>query len=112
MSEIHYLRKHSLPMAEAKKMVQKAADELGKEYDLTSAWEGDTLHFKRAGIDGFMAVSRAQVELKVKLGFLLRPFKAKFEEHIERNLDRALAGGGKGAKEARPASRKATRGEA
>lgn len=108
MSEIHYVRKHSLSIAEAKKMAQKAADELAAEYDLTSDWEGDTLHFKRSGIDGFMAVSREQVELKVKLGFLLRPFKAKFEEHIERNLDRALAGAGKAAK---PGSRKPPRGD-
>lgn len=108
MSEIHYVRKHSLSMAEAKKMVQKAADALGEEYDLTSQWEGDTLHFRRSGVDGFMAVSREQVELKVKLGFLLRPFKAKFEEHIERNLDRALAGADKPAK---PAGRKPPRGD-
>jgi hypothetical protein len=40
----------------------------------------------------------------VKLGFLLRAFKATFEHHIERNLDEAMAGksvkDGKAAKSA------------
>ncbi|MFO0144347.1 MAG: polyhydroxyalkanoic acid system family protein [Betaproteobacteria bacterium] len=96
MSDIHYVRKHSLSLTEAKKKVQQAADHLADEYDLQSEWEGDTLHFTRSGVDGHIAVTAKDVTLDVKLGFLLRAFKTSFERHIERNLDDALAGKGGG----------------
>lgn len=90
MSDIKYTRKHSLPLAQAKKIVQKTADDLAEEYDLASEWEGDTLHFRRAGVEGHMRVTESHIDLNVKLGFLLRPFKAKFEQHIEHHLDELL----------------------
>ncbi len=90
MADIHFVCKHDLPLAEARKKVQQAADKLGEEYDLQSEWDGDTLRFSRSGVQGAMAVTANDVTLEVKLGFLLRPFKAKFEEHIERNLELVL----------------------
>ena len=91
MSEIKYKREHHLSIKDAKKIAQKAADDLGREYDLVSDWEGDTLHFHRSGVDGHMHVTAHYIDLNVKLGFLLRPFKSAFEHHIERNLDALLA---------------------
>lgn len=90
MSDIKYVRKHSLPLAQAKKVAQRTADDLADEYDLVSEWEGDTLHFHRSGVDGHMRVTAAEIDLNVKLGFLLKPFKARFEQHIERHLDELL----------------------
>jgi putative polyhydroxyalkanoate system protein len=102
MSDIHFVRQHTLSLAEAKKKVQQAADRLGEEYDLESEWQGNTLHFTRSGVDGQIAVTAKDVTLDVKLGFLLRAFKTTFEMHIERNLDDALAGkAGKPAKAAK-----------
>ena len=91
MSEIKYKREHHLSIKDAKKIAQRAADGLGKEYDLQSQWEGDTLHFSRGGVDGHMHVTAHYIDLNVKLGFLLRPFRSAFEHHIERNLDTLLA---------------------
>jgi putative polyhydroxyalkanoate system protein len=108
MSEIKYKREHHLSIKDAKKIAQKAADDLGKEYDLVSEWEGDTLHFRRSGVDGHMHVTAHYIDLNVKLGFLLRPFKSAFEHHIERNLDALLAARPKApAKAAKKATRKA-----
>ena len=104
MADIHFVRKHNLPLADAKKKVQEAADELGQEYDLQSEWDGDTLLFSRSGVQGAMAVTPNDVTLEVKLGFLLRPFKAKFEHHIERNLELALASPAVKAAQGSPAS--------
>ncbi|MGZ8255786.1 MAG: polyhydroxyalkanoic acid system family protein [Burkholderiaceae bacterium] len=91
MADIKMIKYHALPLAKAKQLVQKAADDLGDEYDLTSEWHGDTLRFHRSGVEGQMKVTAAEIHLDVTLGFLLRPFKAKFVEHIERNFDRLLA---------------------
>ncbi len=90
MSDIKYLRHHTLPLKDAKKVAQKTADNLAEEYDLRSEWEGDTLHFHRSGVEGHMHVTAKHIDLNVKLGFLLRPFKSKFEQHIERHLDELL----------------------
>ena len=91
MADIKMIKYHALPIAKAKQLVQKAADDLGKEYDLTSEWHGNTLRFHRSGVEGHMKVTAADIHLDVTLGFLLRPFKAKFVERIEHNFDRLLA---------------------
>jgi putative polyhydroxyalkanoate system protein len=90
MSDIKYVRTHRLPLKQAKAIAQKTADDLADEYDLVSEWEGDTLHFHRSGVEGHMHVTTEEIALNVKLGFLLRPFKARFEQHIERHLDELL----------------------
>jgi hypothetical protein len=41
-----------------------------------------------------MKVTDREIAIDLKLGFLLRPFKAKFEENITRHLDQLLAAGG------------------
>lgn len=91
MSEIRLTRKHGLPLKEAKTVAQKAADELAQKYELESQWEGDTLHFSRSGVDGHMHVTSTEIDLTVKLGLLLRPFKAAFEQNIATNLAKLLA---------------------
>jgi putative polyhydroxyalkanoate system protein len=91
MADIKMIKFHALPIAKARQLVQKAADDLGEEYDLTSEWHGDTLRFHRSGVEGQMKVTAAEIHLDVTLGFLLKPFKSKFVEHIEHNFDQLLA---------------------
>lgn len=104
MSDIKLVKPHSLPIADAKKIAQKAADDLAKDYGLTSKWQANTLHFQRQGVDGQMQVTPTDIRLDVKLGLLLKPFKGKLLEHVERNFDRLLAEkNGKSAKKTRRA---------
>jgi len=91
MSDIKLVKPHSLPIAKARALVQKAADGLAAEYALSSEWHGNTLRFHRSGVDGQMCVTKSEIRLDVTLGFLLKPFKAKFVGHIERDFDRLLA---------------------
>jgi len=91
MPDISMIKHHSLPMVRARKLVQQAADDLAEEYDLSSHWVGDTLHFRRAGVQGQMHVTESQIDLEVTLGFLLKMFKAKFVEHIEHSFDTLLS---------------------
>lgn len=90
MSDIVFIRNHALPMARAKGFVQKAADALAGEYQLQSEWHGNTLRFQRSGVNGQIHVTDSKIHLDVSLGFLLKPFKAKFVGEIERNLDKYL----------------------
>jgi putative polyhydroxyalkanoate system protein len=91
MSDIKVVRKHSLSIEQAKKIAQKAADELAREYDLESEWNGDTLSFSRSGVDGEMAVSGNEIRIGVKLGFLLKAFKPRIQQHVENQLDELIA---------------------
>lgn len=104
MSDITLVKPHSLSIGKAKALVQKAADELAAEYELSSEWDGNTLHFHRSGIDGQMHVTHSQIRLYVTLGFLLRPFRGTFIAHIERNFDELLV-----EREPRPRANKPAR---
>jgi putative polyhydroxyalkanoate system protein len=70
--------------------VQKAADALAAEYGLTNEWHGNILHFHRAGVHGQIHVSEQEVRLDATLGLLLKPFRATFVRHIERDFDKYL----------------------
>lgn len=106
MSDIDLVRHHSLSIANAKTLVQKAADSLAREYHLRSEWRGDTLCFERVGVHGSIHVTDSQVRLSVTLGLLLKAFKTSFMAHIERNLDKYLPEPQPGAK-TKKAARKA-----
>jgi len=90
MSDIAFVRRHALPIAKAKTLVQKAADALAAEHGLESEWHGNTLRLQRSGVHGEIHVTGSKIHLDVTLGFLLKPFKAKFVGEIERNLDKYL----------------------
>jgi putative polyhydroxyalkanoate system protein len=110
MSDIHLVRSHSLSIAKAKALVQRAADGLATEYDLESEWHGNTLRFHRSGVDGQMLVTGSEIELNVTLGLLMKPFKGKFVDRIERDLDKLLAETEPGTRAKRPAKKKARTG--
>jgi putative polyhydroxyalkanoate system protein len=90
MSDIRFVRTHSLSITKARALVQKTVDGLAEEYGLNSEWHGNTLHFDRAGIHGQMHVGDAEIRLHVTLGLLLRPFKDKLIHHIEHSFNRLL----------------------
>ena len=91
MADIELVKPHTLARSKAKALVQKAADALAAEYGLSSEWRGDSLHFHRSGVDGEMQVDDSEIRLEVTLGFLLKAFKNKLLDQIERDFDRLLA---------------------
>jgi putative polyhydroxyalkanoate system protein len=98
MADIDFVKPHSLTVAKARALVQKSADALAAEYGLSSEWHGDSLHFHRSGVQGEMLVTDSEIRLHVTLGFLLKAFKKKLLDHIERDFDRLLAEKGEGAR--------------
>ena len=108
MSDIKLVRRHSLTIAKARGLVQKAADEFAAEYGVSTEWHGNTLHFHRAGIDGRISVTDSEIRLTVTLGFMMRRLKGTIVEHIERDFDAVLPTRTAAAAAKRPA-RKAAR---
>lgn len=87
MSHISIKRAHHVTLADAKKVADKVAAKLAKEYDLRSNWEGDVLHFDRSGLHGTLAVSGKDMQVDVKLGFLMAAFKGPIQDAMEKQLD-------------------------
>jgi putative polyhydroxyalkanoate system protein len=87
MSTIELKRDHALGMKKARAAAQRVADEMEREFGMTSRWEGNVLHFERTGVHGQLVVEKAHVELHAKLGFLLAAFRGRIEDTIHRNFD-------------------------
>ncbi|HOA95105.1 MAG TPA: polyhydroxyalkanoic acid system family protein [Quisquiliibacterium sp.] len=91
MSDLKVVRKHTIGLKKAKVAAQKVADDLAQEYGMESTWEGNVLRFTRKGVDGALTVTKDEVVLDAKLGFLLSTFKHRIEEHVNDNFDRYFA---------------------
>jgi len=90
MSDIELVRSHAVSISEAKARVQKIADELAPEYDLSSEWHGNTLHFQRSGLHGQTHVTASHIRLVATLGFLMKPLKNALVDRIERKFQKVF----------------------
>lgn len=80
-----------MSLEEAKKTAQKLADQLQKEFQLDSQWQGDTLNFTRSGVKGKLDVTDKDVTVDISLGFMLKAFKGKIQAEIDKNIDKMFA---------------------
>ena len=95
MATIHIHREHQLGLTKARKIAWEWAEDVEKDFDMECTVEegddGDTVTFKRAGVDGELTVAADHFELQAKLGFLLGAFAKTIETKIEQRLDSLLA---------------------
>jgi putative polyhydroxyalkanoate system protein len=91
MADIRIARAHGLSVSRAKAAAQAAAEDLAQQFSLTSQWKGNTLHFERAGVRGWIEVSPSQIALEIHLGLLLKALKPAIEKSVGRRLDELLA---------------------
>ena len=110
MPDIRIHRKHTLGLAQARKIAWKWAEDVEKKFDMEcSVLEGetsDTVEFTRSGVNGTLIVAPDHFELEAKLGFLLGAFSKTIEAEIEKNLDTLLAKSAKPATAKKAAARK------
>ena len=88
MPSIEIRREHGKTIKEARAAVERVAGKISERFDVDYSWEGNTLHFKRSGVDGHIAVSAKDVHVTAKLGFLLGAIKGPIEREIHQYLDR------------------------
>jgi putative polyhydroxyalkanoate system protein len=87
MPSIDISRPHTQTVAAAKKSVNRVAKHIAEKFDVDSAWQGDTLVFRRSGVDGQITVEPKSVRVTVELGFLLMAIRGNVEREIRRYLD-------------------------
>ena len=90
MSQIHIQREHRSTPDQVKQQIEGLAETLKERLAAEYHWQDDTLSFERKGASGHILVDDRQVEVRIKLGLLLRPFKSSVEEAVERYLDEYL----------------------
>ncbi len=91
MADITLVENHALSMNDARAVAQKVADQMAADYEMTYAWEGDTLAFKRSGFSGTLALTEGRVQLDINLGFMLKGFKSKIEQQVGANMHKLFA---------------------
>ena len=87
MPSIDISRPHSMTIAAAKKSVNRVAKHIAEKFEVDSAWQGDTLVFRRSGVDGQIEVQPKAIRVTVELGFLLMAIRGSVEKEIRRYLD-------------------------
>lgn len=98
MADIHIHRAHTLGLPKARKVAFTWAEQVEEKFDMActvvEGEDGDTVEFKRSGVDGRLRVAADHFELKAKLGFLLGAFSNSIEAEISKNLDALLSKNG------------------
>jgi putative polyhydroxyalkanoate system protein len=90
MARIKVERLHSLGLAGARAKAEQLAERLASEYEVRYRWVGDSLEFKRSGVDGVIAVSADWVRVELSLGLLLSAMSGRIKSEIEQTLDKSL----------------------
>lgn len=91
MADISITQPHKLPPKKAKAAAQKVADQMAKEYEMASEWEGDVLSFKRSGVTGRLVLLEKTAQLEISLGFLLKMFAPTIEEKVSAKMKKVFA---------------------
>lgn len=86
MSSIELSHAHRLPHADARRAVDDVATRLVQRFGVEARWEGDTLHFRRPGVDGHIALAPGLVRVHARLGLMLAPMRGAIEQEIRRVL--------------------------
>lgn len=87
MPSIDIEHSHNKTHAQARKALESVAAKLAERFDMNYGWEGDTLKFKRSGIDGRIDLAPKKLRVTAQLGFLLSAMKSPIEAEIRRVLD-------------------------
>ena len=94
MSQLTIKRSHELDGEQLLARVKQVAAKLEK-YNAKVEWEGDRLaRVSGSGIDGELRLEETLIQIDLRFGFLVAPFKGKIAEVLERELDEMLGGEG------------------
>lgn len=90
MADIDIQHPHSLPQPAAREAVEQVIARLGEKMGIDYRWEGETLHFKRSGVDGRIALQPGAVHVTATLGMLFSAMKGTIESELRRVLQERL----------------------
>ena len=92
MADINIVQAHSLAPEQARTAAQQVADKLAEQFELECRWDGDVLRFERSGVNGSLALSPGEAQLRIALGFLYGAFSAQIEAKVAEKMRKVFAG--------------------
>lgn len=91
MARIDIRRPHRRSQAEAHAAIERAAEQLGSQFDLACSCTDDGIAFERSGVKGRISADDFDIHVIVELGFLASAMKPVIEKEIQRHLDQQFA---------------------
>ena len=91
MADIRITQAHKLSHKKALAAAQKVADQMAEEYEMSAAWDGDVLEFKRSGVSGKLTVFETEAHLEINLGFLFKAFAPTIEEKVAAKMKKVFS---------------------
>ena len=91
MPSIDITHDHNKTPAQARKAVEQVAKKLAERFEVDCGWDGDTLSFNRAGVDGKIELLPQALRVTADLGFMLSMMKGPIEAEIRRVLSEKFA---------------------
>jgi len=80
-------RSHELGLEEARTRIDRMAEQLGKQYSVTSSWNGDHVVVRGNGVNGRIVVAHGYVEAQIQLGIPLVIMESQIRAGIEAVID-------------------------
>lgn len=100
MSDMTIRRQHALGLPAARQVcerwVEQARAHHGMQCEIERGAALDVVRFSTAGVHGELRVTGDLFELQAHLSFLMRGFRPRIEEEVNRNLDLLLGGPAQG----------------
>ena len=93
MPSIDIRHRHSKSLKEARASVERVAQKIQQKFDVSCAWDGDTLAFERSGVHGQIELAKGEVRVVANLGFLMMALKGPIESEIHKVLDKEFGPG-------------------
>ena len=90
MPSIEIRREHGKTIEDARAAVERVANKIAERFDVEYGWDGNTLHFKRSGVDGRIALQPGAVHVTATLGMLFSAMKGTIESELRRVLQERL----------------------
>jgi putative polyhydroxyalkanoate system protein len=91
MPKIDIRRPHQLSLPDARAVVEQVAARMRDKFGMEGHWQGDSLRFSRAGVNGAITVGSDSIHVAAELGMMLAPLKGMLEQEIRRKLDEHFA---------------------
>ena len=82
MAKISIQHEHTQPERKVREVLDRLTDELRKEYQITSVWNGHRIEFHRSGASGTLTLHPHRVDVEIKLSMMLSMFERKIRDVI------------------------------
>ena len=89
--KISVTRKHSLPLDVATQKLGELSKQFAEKYNIQFTVSGQTVDFKRSGVEGEARVTADSVTISLELGLLLGALSGKIEDGVRAQLEKHFA---------------------